>query len=94
MLPQPKTDVAVLPLIDHPPAHHDTTKTAIDKGLSLMRAAGDDVLIFTADQQLYKIVEDLMFYQPTYFESVIPGACWNAYAHDFFSCRSCHHGWQ
>ena len=37
-----------------------------------MRAAGDDVLIFTADQQLYKIVIDIMFYQPTYFESAIP----------------------
>ena len=72
MLPQPKTDVAFLPLIDRPPAHHDTIKTAIDKGLSLMRAAGDDVLIFTANQQLYKIVIDIMFYQPTYFESVIP----------------------
>ena len=37
-----------------------------------MRAAGDDMLIFTADQQLYKIVKDILFYQPTYFESVIP----------------------
>ena len=72
MLPQSKTDVAFLPLIDHPPAHHDTIKTAIDKGLTLMRAAGDDMLIFTADQQLYKIVKDIMFYQPSYFESVIP----------------------
>ena len=72
MLPQPKTDIAFLPLIDRPPAHHATIKTAIDKGLSLMRAAGDDVLIFPADQQLYKIVIDIMFYQPTYIESVIP----------------------
>ena len=72
MLPQSKTDVAFLPLIDHPPAHNDTIKTAIDKGLTLMRGAGDDMLIFTADQQLYKIVKDIMFYQPTYFESVIP----------------------
>ena len=72
MLLQSKTDVAVLPLIDHPPAHHYTIKTAIDKGLTLMRAAGDDMLIFTADQQLYKIVKDILFYQPTYFESVIP----------------------
>ena len=58
------------------PAHRDTIETAIDKGLSLMRASGDDVLIFTADQQLYKIVKDIMFYQPTYFESVIPVLGW------------------
>ena len=61
MLPQHKTDVAFLPLIDRPPTHHDTTKTSIDKGLTLMRAEGDDVLIFTADQQLYKIVIDIVF---------------------------------
>ena len=72
MLPQHKTDVAFLPLVIRPPAHHDTTKTAIDKGLTLMRATGDDVLIFTADQQLYKIVIDIVFYQPTYLQSEIP----------------------
>ena len=74
MLPQHKTDVAFLSLVDRPPppAHHDTTKTAIDKGLTLMRATGDDVLIFTADQQLYKIVIDIVFYRPTYLQSEIP----------------------
>ena len=39
--------------------------TAIDKGLSLIRAA-------SANQQLYKIVIDILFYQATYFKSVIP----------------------
>ena len=82
MLSQSKTDVAFLPLIDHPPVHHDTIKTAIDKGLTLMRAAGDDMLIFTADQQLYKIVKDCN-----------TSAWWNAYGHECYSCHSCHHGW-
>ena len=54
MLLEPNIDVASLPLIDPPPAHYDTIKTAIDRGLSLMKTAGDDVLIVTADQQLYK----------------------------------------
>ena len=40
MLPQPQTQVAFLPLADRPPAHLDTIKTAIEKGLSLVRAAG------------------------------------------------------
>lgn len=72
MLPLPKTEVAFLPLVDRPPAHPDTIKTAIEKGLSLVRAAGDDVLIFTADQQLYKVTIDIMFHEPSYFKSVIP----------------------
>lgn len=77
MLPQPKTEVAFLSLIDRPPAHPDTIKTAIDKGLSLLRAAGEDVLIFTADQQLYKVTIDIMFHQPSYssLSSHRSGAC-------------------
>ena len=71
MLSQHKTDVAFLPLVDRLPAHHDTTKTAMDKGLTLMRAAGDNVLIFMADQQLCKSVIHIVYYQPTYFQSVI-----------------------
>ena len=50
---------------------HYAIKT-IDEGLTLTRAAGADVLIFTADQQPYKIVIDRLFYQPAYFKSVIP----------------------
>ena len=45
MLPEPKIKVAFLQLVDRSPAHHDTIKTAIEKGLSLVRAAGDIILI-------------------------------------------------
>ena len=69
---KPKTEVAFLPLVDRPPAHPDTIKTAIEKGLSLVRAAGEYVLFFTADQQLYKVTIDIVFNQPSYFKSVIP----------------------
>ena len=69
MLPQPHTKVAFLPpLVDRPSAHPDTIKTAIERGLSLARAAGEDVLIFTADQHLYK---GILFYEPLYFKFVI-----------------------
>jgi len=72
ILPQPHTEVAFVPLIDRPPAHHDTTKTAINRGLSLARTAGEDVLVLTADQQLYKVTIDILFHEPFYFKSVIP----------------------
>ena len=72
MLPQPHTKVAFLrPLVDRPSAHPDTIKTAIERGLSLARAAGGDVLIFTADQQLYKVTTGILFYDPLYFKFVI-----------------------
>ena len=61
-----------MPLIDLPPAHHDTVKTAIARGLSLAKTEGEDVLIFTADQQLYTVTIDVMFNKPFYFHSIIP----------------------
>ena len=73
MLPQPHTKVAFLPpLVDRPSAHPDTIKTAIERGQSLARAAGEDVLISIADQQLYKVITDILFYEPLYFKFVIP----------------------
>jgi len=62
ILPQQQTHVAYLPLVDRLPAHHNTFKTAMEKGSSLVRAGKEDFLIFTADQQLYKIVIDVMFH--------------------------------
>ena len=38
----------------------DPIKTAIERGLSLASAAGEDVLIFKADQQLYKGTVDVL----------------------------------
>ena len=72
LLPAPKTDVSFLPLIDRPPADPDTIKTAIEKGLSLIKGSGQDILYFTCDQQLYKITIDILFHQPGYFKSVVP----------------------
>ena len=43
-----------MPLIDLPPAQHDTKLTSLVKGLSFVKNKGNDVLIFTADQQIYK----------------------------------------
>ena len=69
LLPQPHTEVAFLPLVGRHPAHPDTIKTALERGLSFARAAGED---FTAEQQLYKVSVDLLFQEPLYFKSVNP----------------------
>ena len=71
-IPQPPTKVTFLPLIDKPPAHPDTIKTAINRRLSLARTVNEDVLILTADHQLYKVSIDVLFHEPSYFKSGIP----------------------
>jgi hypothetical protein len=42
-------------------------KTAIEKSLSFVRTAGKEILIFTADQQLYKMA----IYIPVLFHSLL-----------------------
>ena len=46
--------------------------TAIEKGLTLIGNAGQTVLVFTVDQQLYKVTVDVLFHSPSYFTKVIP----------------------
>ena len=40
--------------------------------MKLVRAAGEDMLFFSTDQQLYKVTIDILFHQPLYLLSVIP----------------------
>ena len=81
-----------MPLIDLPPANHDTILTALIKGLSLMKDRENEYLIFTADQQLYKIVIDIMFHQPSYFNTVFPVLGY-AHADEFHSRNINNHVW-
>ena len=64
--------MSFMPFIDLPPANYDMILTALIKGLSLMKDRENEYLIFTADQQLYKIVIDIIFHQPSYFNTVFP----------------------
>ena len=70
MLPLPKTDMTLLFLTDNSPADPDTIKTAIEKGLSLTKQSGQEVFIFTSDQQFYKVT--ILFHNPTYIKCVVP----------------------
>ncbi len=44
----------------------------MEKGLSLVRGVDESILVFTADQQLFKIVVDVMFNEPRYFDCILP----------------------
>ena len=71
---EPKAKVVYLPLIDKAPASPSTILTAIEKGLTLLNDAGtgQNILVFTVDQQLYKVTVDILFHTPSYFMNVIP----------------------
>ena len=76
MLHVPKTDVAFLSLIENPLIILILNiRTTIGKGLSLTKLSGQEVLIFTCDQQLYKVtifIDIILFHNPTYLECVVP----------------------
>ncbi len=71
---KPKAKLVYLPLIDKVPASPSTILTAIEKGLTLFSESGtgQKVLIFTVDQQLYKVAVDILFHTPSYFRNVVP----------------------
>ena len=72
MIPEPKAKVVFRPLINKTPSDPSTLKTAIQSGLTLVKGAGQDILVFTVDMQLYKVVVDMLFYEPSLFKVVVP----------------------
>ena len=47
-------------------------ETAIEKGSSLTKQSGQEVLIYICDQQLSTIFIDILFCNPTYLECLVP----------------------
>ena len=50
-----KTKIVYLPLIDRPPANSATMMTALLRAQEVSSNAGQEFVIFTADQQLYRV---------------------------------------
>ena len=69
---QPKSRTMYLPLINKTSSSPVTMLTVIKTGLEIVTGAGQTVLVFTVDQQLYKVVIDLLFHNPTLFNVVLP----------------------
>ena len=64
--------MSFISLIDQPLANPDTIQTAIEKGRTLIKGTGEDVLIFTAEQQLYKVIINIMFHKLFHFQMLVP----------------------
>ena len=60
---------------------------AIQKGLSLVDVPGQTVLVFTADQQLFKVTTDIPFHTPSYFEKGYTAVGWHTHANDLYIFR-------
>jgi len=55
-----------------PPADPDTIITAMNKAQKLTEETGQDFTLFTADQQLYRIVVEIQWAYPHLFPHLVP----------------------
>ena len=67
---KPKTKAVYLPLIDMPPSDPDRMMTALTEAKRLTKERGQNKVVFTCDQQLYKIAVDIKWAYPEQFSDV------------------------
>lgn len=66
----PKTKVVYLPLIDKPPADPDTMMTVMVKAQQVSDSVGQEYVVFTADQQLYRIALHVIWENQAMFNNL------------------------
>ena len=69
---QPATRAIYTPLIDMNPADPDTMMTAMVEAQKLTKQCGQQVTVFTNDQQLYKVAVNVMWVYPENFSLLVP----------------------
>lgn len=67
---QPKTKVVYLPLIDKDPADPTTIMAALVKAQAVTETTGQEYVVFTADQQLYRVAVHVMWENQARFNNV------------------------
>ena len=72
IVPSKKAKTVYVPLIHKIPNNHFTMNIALRKGAKFVRENGQPIMFFTVDMQLYKIVTDILFYQPVPFQTIVP----------------------
>ena len=66
---KPKTKVLYLPLIDKPPADPSTIMKAMLNAKAVTEGTGQEFIIFTADQQLYRIAIHVFWENQALFQN-------------------------
>ena len=67
---QPKTKIVYLPLIDMPPSDPATILTAMVKAQQISQDVGQEYVVFTCDQQLYRVALKVKWSNPERFDNV------------------------
>lgn len=67
----PATSTAYKPLIDMSPAHPDTMMTALVQAQIITKEAGQEITVFTCDQQLYRVALHVIWAYPEKFQNVV-----------------------
>ncbi|KAI9520747.1 hypothetical protein NQZ68_013152 [Dissostichus eleginoides] len=75
-LPQAKTKVLYLPLIDMKPSDPDTMMTAMARVQELTSETGQNFSVLTCDQQLYRVAVQVLWAHPDKFNACIDEFCW------------------
>ena len=65
-----KTKIVYLPLIDRSPAHSATMMTALLRAQEVSSNAGQEFVIFTADQQLYRVALHVIWENQARFNNI------------------------
>ena len=60
-----------MPLINMKPADHNTVNTAIANGIKVTKESNQEYLVITADQQIYKVIIDILFNEPSLLVNVV-----------------------
>ena len=84
---KPGTKAIYTPLIDMVPADPDTMMTAMVEAKRLTEETGQSFTIFTADQQLYRVVVDITWVYPDLFHDFIPRLGGMHFLMSFTPCR-------
>ncbi len=70
--PKPATMALYTPLIDMTPSDPDTMMTAMSEAQRLTKRCGQTYTVFTADQQLYRVMINVMWVHPDRFHNFVP----------------------
>ena len=69
---KPKTKVVFMPLLDRTPSDPSTVLTTMIEAERITNNAGQSITVFTADQQLYRVVLDVIWTDPERFSNFVP----------------------
>ena len=86
MMPASKFAVRYMPLLYMKPADPDTVNTAIVNGLRIVQELNQEYLVITADQQIYKVIVDILFATPDLITKMMPILGFMHFLMDFVSC--------